>query len=508
MKLRIVPAGTGLQWVKLGIQTFFRQPLALSGLFFMFMAAVSVLSIIPILGTALSAVLTPAANLGLMAASREASAGRFPMPSTLVSAFRGNREQKRAMLVLGSISMFVPVLGEVMMTVMACQLLAESIEGVVEWSDGDRQAAKAHLLDVAQNLLLLGLTAGAGKGLSRLSAVESTPVIEDLHPVTLPDGSARLCRSDMAGYEVPGAFDPDTGPDAMGRYTLDDRSFIRLGGKVYEQVFDRDLKRWRIRHPTDAQAYQPVLAHNAAGAWRHVLENPLSWSRLRLLRRMGHIADACSDEQLLTIADIAGVSDNALRRMHMDSRLPPPELADALRLARRTTFAPKLAEALAQMEAALRAGWQRLHASVSHHRPELVLDGALVEGMGARGLELVVGAKRDADWGPVVLVGLGGIWIEALKDVRLIPADMAEEDIAIELTRLKAAVVLQGIRGAAAVDLQAIARVVAQVGAQMRANPNITEIDINPLVAYPLGSAVPVLALDALVVAKTVLQMQ
>jgi acyl-CoA synthetase (NDP forming) len=153
-------------------------------------------------------------------------------------------------------------------------------------------------------------------------------------------------------------------------------------------------------------------------------------------------------------------------------------------------------------EAALRAGWDKLFASVQHHRPELVLDGALVEAMGPRGLELVVGAKRDADWGPVVLVGLGGIWIEALKDVRLIPADMAEADIAVELTRLKAAVVLQGIRGAAAVDVPAIARVVAQVGAQMRANSNITEIDINPLVAYPLGSAVPVLALDALVVAK------
>jgi succinyl-CoA synthetase beta subunit len=153
-------------------------------------------------------------------------------------------------------------------------------------------------------------------------------------------------------------------------------------------------------------------------------------------------------------------------------------------------------------EAALRAGWDKLLASVKHHRPELVLDGALVEAMGPRGLELVVGAKRDADWGPVVLVGLGGIWIEALKDVRLIPADMAEEDIVVELGRLKAAVVLQGIRGAAAVDVRSIARVVAQVGAQMRANPQITEIDINPLVAYPVGVAVPVLALDALVVAQ------
>jgi len=154
-------------------------------------------------------------------------------------------------------------------------------------------------------------------------------------------------------------------------------------------------------------------------------------------------------------------------------------------------------------EAALRAGWTKLFASVASHRPALKLDGALVEAMGPRGLELVVGAKRDADWGPVVLVGLGGIWIEALKDVRLIPADMAEEDIVVELGRLKAATVLQGTRGAAGVDLAAIARVVALVGEQMRANPAITEIDINPLVAYPAGSDRPVLALDALVVAQT-----
>lgn len=154
-------------------------------------------------------------------------------------------------------------------------------------------------------------------------------------------------------------------------------------------------------------------------------------------------------------------------------------------------------------EAALRRGWQALHANVAKHRPGLRLDGALVEAMGPRGLELVVGARRDADWGPVVLVGLGGIWIEALKDVRLVPADLAEEDIVVELGRLKAAAVLHGTRGEAGVDLRAIARVVALIGAQMRANPRIREIDINPLVAYPAGSPTPVLALDALVVAST-----
>ena len=152
-------------------------------------------------------------------------------------------------------------------------------------------------------------------------------------------------------------------------------------------------------------------------------------------------------------------------------------------------------------EAGLRDAWTRLHANVNSHRPELVLDGALVEKMGARGLELVVGAKRDADWGPVVLVGLGGIWIEALKDVRLIPADMAQMDIVTELGRLKASAVLNGLRGESGVDLQAIAKVVAKVGELMLAHPQISEIDINPLVAYPLGSPIPVLALDALIVA-------
>ncbi len=144
--------------------------------------------------------------------------------------------------------------------------------------------------------------------------------------------------------------------------------------------------------------------------------------------------------------------------------------------------------------AALRAGWARLHESVARHRSELVLDGVLVEAMGARGVELVVGARRDPQWGPVVLVGLGGVWIEALKDVRVLPADLAEADIVDELRQLKAAPLLDGIRGAAGVDLGAVARVVAAIGAQMRANPALAEIDINPLVGRPDG----VLALDAL----------
>ena len=101
MKLNIVPARTGWLWVKLGIGTFLRQPVALSGLFFMFIAVMSVVGAVPVVGLALALAMLPACTLGLMAASKEASSGKFPMPTIFLSAFRAGRQQLRAMLVLG-----------------------------------------------------------------------------------------------------------------------------------------------------------------------------------------------------------------------------------------------------------------------------------------------------------------------------------------------------------------------------------------------------------------------
>jgi hypothetical protein len=103
MKLNIVPARTGIQWVKLGIQTFSKQPLALAGLFFMYLTVVLVVSLLPVVGVLVGGLLVPAATLGLMAATEEATKGRFPMPSVLLSAFKAGRQRVRAMLVLGVI---------------------------------------------------------------------------------------------------------------------------------------------------------------------------------------------------------------------------------------------------------------------------------------------------------------------------------------------------------------------------------------------------------------------
>jgi hypothetical protein len=103
MQLNLVPARTGVLWVKLGIRTFFRQPLALAGLFFMFMAVMTVTSQLPVLGFVVAMMLLPAATLGLMSATEIATQGKFPMPIVLLAAFREGKQKTQSMLVLGGL---------------------------------------------------------------------------------------------------------------------------------------------------------------------------------------------------------------------------------------------------------------------------------------------------------------------------------------------------------------------------------------------------------------------
>ena len=80
-------------------------------------------------------------------------------------------------------------------------------------------------------------------------------------------------------------------------------------------------------------------------------------------------------------------------------------------------------------EAALRAAWDTMMRNVKRAAPDVSLDGALVEKMSPKGIELMLGAKRDPGWGTVLLLGLGGIWVEALGDVQLLPVDADETQI-------------------------------------------------------------------------------
>ena len=141
--------------------------------------------------------------------------------------------------------------------------------------------------------------------------------------------------------------------------------------------------------------------------------------------------------------------------------------------------------------------WAKLQ-QVGSRYPDLAIDGVLVEAMAPRGLEMIVGARRDPDWGPVTLVGLGGVWAEALHDVRVLPVDLDLDEISEEIGKLRGAPLLRGMRGEAARDVAALATIVQRIGSLLAAQPEIREIDLNPVTVYDAGEGV--LALDALIV--------
>lgn len=148
-------------------------------------------------------------------------------------------------------------------------------------------------------------------------------------------------------------------------------------------------------------------------------------------------------------------------------------------------------------DAAVGAAYDQILASVAEKAPMARIDGVLVAPMRSGGLELFVGTAHDENWGLALAVGIGGVWVEALKDTttRLLPVtrDQAKE----MLGRLRSASLLQGFRGAAPADLDAVADAIVAIGnAALRLGPDLVALEINPLLVD--GSRVE--ALDGLTV--------
>lgn len=138
--------------------------------------------------------------------------------------------------------------------------------------------------------------------------------------------------------------------------------------------------------------------------------------------------------------------------------------------------------------------------NVARYDSSIRLDGVLVEKMGRMGMEMIVGAKGDPEWGSVVLVGFGGVTAEILKDVTLVTPDLSKAQVVEKLLALKQAKLLTGYRGSPALDVDALADLVVQMGRIMAGNPQIREIDLNPVIVHPKGEGV--VALDALMLVQ------
>jgi acyl-CoA synthetase (NDP forming) len=148
--------------------------------------------------------------------------------------------------------------------------------------------------------------------------------------------------------------------------------------------------------------------------------------------------------------------------------------------------------------ASLRAAWVTMQDRLAVERADVSLDGMLLERMGEPGIEIIIGARNEGGWGPVILVGLGGILTEVLQDVVFIPAGVGRCDIARALRSLKGARLFDGYRGSPPADVEAIINVVETLSAFLLEHPEILEADLNPVRVHARGLGATVL--DALFV--------
>jgi acetyltransferase len=124
---------------------------------------------------------------------------------------------------------------------------------------------------------------------------------------------------------------------------------------------------------------------------------------------------------------------------------------------------------------------------IQKRAPKAYLRGGFVEKMGARGREVILGMTRDPQFGPMLMFGLGGIFVEVMKDVTFHLAPITAEEAMQMLKGTRSYALLQGARGQAPVDLEAIAGALQRISQLVTDYPQITELDINPFIVGPVG---------------------
>jgi acetyltransferase len=145
--------------------------------------------------------------------------------------------------------------------------------------------------------------------------------------------------------------------------------------------------------------------------------------------------------------------------------------------------------------------YQALLENARRHRPDAAIQGVLVGPMAKKGVEIIIGTMLDATFGPVVMVGFGGITTELFRDVIYRPAPVSAPEASAMLAELKAVPLLIGFRGAAKADIGALSQLISQVSVlAARYSGEISEIEINPVLVHPEGQGVTIV--DALVVRK------
>ena len=149
-----------------------------------------------------------------------------------------------------------------------------------------------------------------------------------------------------------------------------------------------------------------------------------------------------------------------------------------------------------QNKAQVGAAYDAIINAVRKKAAKAVIEGVSVQKMAEPGLELVIGMTKDPQFGPMLMFGLGGTTVEVLKDVAFRIVPLTKEDTRDMIRQIKGYPLLEGFRGQPAIDLEYLEDLLLKLSAFIEENPEIKEMDINPLIAYKRGAV----AVDARII--------
>ena len=147
-------------------------------------------------------------------------------------------------------------------------------------------------------------------------------------------------------------------------------------------------------------------------------------------------------------------------------------------------------------QAEVKSAYNRILENAKKYKSDAKVVGVLVEEMAKQSTEVIIGAVKDPQFGPTLMFGLGGIFVELLKDVSFRVAPIGEQEAAQMIVEVKAFPLLNGYRNTPAVDVKAIVNLLVSVSRLVMNHPEIKELDLNPVMAYPEGA----IAVDARII--------
>ncbi len=134
------------------------------------------------------------------------------------------------------------------------------------------------------------------------------------------------------------------------------------------------------------------------------------------------------------------------------------------------------------------ATYRQIIENAKKYKADAKIVGVLVQEMAPQSTEVIVGAIKDPQFGQTIMFGLGGIFVELLKDVNFRVAPITAEDAKEMITQLKAYPLLNGYRNTPPADIDALVSILCSVSRLVMENPEIKELDLNPVMAYPKGA--------------------